>query len=150
MAAIKLINLLAITSLALFASTLTTHVNALGAGHQHLNRQISHEGIAHRATKRANGRRCKAKSSSVAPTSTSAVTSISVQAAHVQISTSVEVAPSNSPEPKPSPAPSPPAKPAPAPPPSSGGGNAGQGKVGIAWNGGNDPSLGNLVTDNTH
>lgn len=157
MAAIKLLNLVAVISLAVLAFTSQSPVNALSAG-QHLNRQISHQGIAHRANKRANSKRCKPK------TSGSSASSSPTVEPHVAVATSISIAPppavesSNAPQPSKSPEPKsapaapepqsapPPPQPVSAPPTSGGG----QGKVGIAWNGGNAPSLQNLVTQNTH
>jgi hypothetical protein len=159
MAAIKLLNLVAVISLALFASSFNAPVNALAAGHQHshLNRQIAHEGVARRSTKRSS-KRCKPKSSSAsqspAPTSAtstpSAIVSIQISSQAPAPEKTDKPSPSPSPSPKPSPSPSPKPAPAPAPapaPPASSGGNSGK-VLGIAWNGGNAPSLGLLANGN--
>ncbi|KAI0692652.1 glycosyl hydrolase catalytic core-domain-containing protein [Cytidiella melzeri] len=126
MAALKFLNLLAVLSVALFASTLNLPVNALAhpQGHSHLNRNIAHDGIARR--KRANGKRCKPKSSS---SSLAASSTLSSSAAAVtttpapKTTTTIHKAIT-------------PVTTAPATPPSSGGG-----KLLIGWNGGNAASL---------
>ncbi|KAI0770791.1 glycosyl hydrolase catalytic core-domain-containing protein [Irpex lacteus] len=80
MAAIKLLNLFAVISLALFASNFNTPVNALSTGfarEHHLNRQLAHEAVARRSTnnsvKRASNKRCKPKPSSASPSQTSLI-----------------------------------------------------------------------------
>ncbi len=80
MAAMKLLNLFAVISLALFASNFNTPVNALSTGfarEHHLNRQLAHEAVARRSTnnsvKRASNKRCKPKPSSASPSQTSLI-----------------------------------------------------------------------------
>lgn len=99
MAAIKLLNLFAVISLALFASNLNTPVNALSTGltrEHHLNRQIAHEAIARRNTnnsvqKRASNKRCKPRTSSALASSSK--TSL------IAVATSSAVEHTTSPEP---------------------------------------------------
>lgn len=144
----KLYNLVAFTAIALIASTYTfTPTNALATGHQHLNRHVAHEQIAKRnnSSKRANSKRCKPRSSSVAvPTSTKASQSTSVPPKVDATPKNVAPAPPKNVAPAPTKAPAPSAAPAaPAPPSNSGGG--GGGKVGLAWPNGPDSSLANYA-----
>ena len=66
----KLLNLVALSSLAVLAVTFgPASTNALSTGHVHMNRHIDHAPIAKR--KRDNSKRCKVRSStSAAPSST--------------------------------------------------------------------------------
>jgi len=82
MASEKLFKLIAITALALFASSFgPTPVTALAAGTQHLNRHVAHDAIARRKrTDASSSRRCKTRpasslSSTATPTTTQAPTS---------------------------------------------------------------------------
>ncbi|KAI0092786.1 glycosyl hydrolase catalytic core-domain-containing protein [Irpex rosettiformis] len=108
MAALKLLNLIAVISLALFASNLSTPANALSTGlarEHHLNRQISHEAIARRSSnnsvKRANNKRCKPKSSAVSSSKTSIVAVATSSA--VAVTSSYEAPKTSSEAPKTSP-----------------------------------------------
>ncbi|PSR73624.1 hypothetical protein PHLCEN_2v10543 [Hermanssonia centrifuga] len=127
----KLLNLLALTSVALYASIyIATPVNALSSGHHHLNRQISHEIIAKRNKLNSNVKRCKQRP----PTSisVSSVISSSIPTSSVVIST----APVSSPKPSSSaaqaPSPSKTVSTTPSSTPTSTG-NGGNKKVGLAW-----------------
>ncbi|KAJ3525966.1 hypothetical protein NM688_g8321 [Phlebia brevispora] len=146
MAASKLFNLLTVTTLALFAASFNASpVTALSTGHQHLNRQIHHDGIAKRA-KRSSTQRCKPRPS----------TSVSVAQANKATSTAKPASSSAAPPPKatsstkkatPTTTSQAPAKTTAA---ASSGSSSANGKVGIAWNGGDSSSLGNIVSSNTH
>lgn len=151
MAASKLLNLIAITALALLASSFApTSVNALSARSQHLNRHVQHDAIAKR--KRGTTKRCKPRPSSSLASSASSKHAAATPAA----------AAASSPPPKASPAPAkssskastkPAATPTPAKTGGSDGGSPpskgkGGGKVGLAWPNGDDPSLKNFATDN--
>ena len=60
----KLLNLVALSSLAVLAVTLgPASTNALSTGHVHMNRHIDHAPIAKR--KRDNSKRCKVRSSTI-------------------------------------------------------------------------------------
>ncbi|GJE84660.1 glycoside hydrolase family 128 protein [Phanerochaete sordida] len=146
MAASKLLNLLALTSLAVLATTFNAQpVTALShaGGSPHLNRIVpgGHQAIAKK--RRGTNGRCKQRSSSsiaaAAQTPAAAIAvsvGISVGAA-APATTSVAAAPTTSAAPAPS------STPAPV-------NSAGKGKIGISWNSENDPSsLGNVVSDNT-
>ena len=146
MAAAKLFNLVALTALALLASSFApTPVTALSTGHiHHVHRHIAHDVATRR--KRDSSKRCKPRPSSAAP----AVTSHSASAAPSQ-------QPSKAPQS--SKAPPPPAKTTPAPaavstPVSSGGGggvSTSGGKLGLAWANGNDFNvLKNFITPRVH
>ena len=158
MAVQKLFNLLAIATLALFAVTFNAApVTAIAAPHQHLNRAISHHGGIAKRSKRSTAGRCKHRpSSSPAPapekTPEPAPSSSKAPAPAKPTKEAEPAATTKAPEeakpttkaaePTKAPAP-PPAKP--AKPAASGGGK--KGNVGIAWDGGDSASLGNLVTD---
>lgn len=155
MAFTKLYNLLAITTLALFAASFNaTPVTALATGHQHLNRQVAHEGLARRS-KRASTARCKQRPSSSLVSSSAKATSTKAAATEAATSVAKSTTPTPAPPkttstkaaapPKTSAAPAAATKPA-----STGSTSSGVGKIGIGWNGGNDPSLGNIVSSNTH
>lgn len=142
MAALKMLNLMAIATLALFASTLNTPANALSVGHEHLNRQIPHvhQAVAHKRKRGANGRCITRSATPVAASSTPAPPPPSSSAAPP-------------PAKSPAPAPAPPA-PAPAPAPAAAAVSlpswGGSPKIGISWNSENNPaSLANVVTSHT-
>lgn len=161
MAVNKLFNLLAIATLALFAVSFNAApVTALTTPHQHLNRAIpNHGGIAKRA-KRSTSGRCKTRSSSApatektpapAPSSSSkapepAKTTAKEEPAKTTADAEPPKSSSKAPAPTKEAAPAP--KPA-APKPAAVGGGGKKGNVGIAWDGGDSSSLGNLVTDYT-
>ena len=163
MAVQKLFNLLAIATLALFAVTFNAApVTALSAPHQHMNRAIPHHGGIAKRTKRSTSGRCKnrpSSSSAPAPEKTPAPAPSSSSAAPEPAKTSAkddaakttdEPAKNTSKAPAPTKeaAPSPSPKPA-APKPAAVGGGGKKGNIGIAWDGGDSASLGNLVTDYT-
>lgn len=150
MAAPKLLNLLAVISLAVLATTFNaqpvTALSYAGGKPSHLNRIVpGHEAIA-RKKRGANGR-CKPRSSSsIAAAAQTPVAAISVSVgvsvgAGAPATTSVAPAPVRTTSVAPAPAPTTSAAPAPAP--------AGKGKVGISWNSENNPaSLANVVGGN--
>lgn len=141
MAAFKLLNLMAIATLAMFATTLSTPVNAISAGHQHLNRQVPHvhDAIAKKKKRGANGR-CKPR-----PTS-SAVLALSTEV--VVAATTSSVAPASPTTVKATPTTTKSSAPASTPTYTSSG-SAGGGKVGIAWNSANSASsLVNVLSNN--
>eukprot|EP00753_Platysulcus_tardus_P017719 PLAT6468.1.p1 GENE.PLAT6468.1~~PLAT6468.1.p1 ORF type:complete len:401 (+),score=-6.10 PLAT6468.1:124-1203(+) len=141
MAAIKLLNLLAISSLAILACSFgATPANALATDRHHIARSAAHghDGLARRKRDNAASKRCKARpSSSAAPAPSS----------------SSDPAPSSSQAPAPTsdaPANNQPASTSAAPAPSAtytSSGNTGSGKVGLAWPNGADDSLKNYKTD---
>ncbi|TFK56114.1 glycoside hydrolase [Heliocybe sulcata] len=141
MAPVKLLNLLAISSLAIVACTFgATPANALATEHYQFARHAAHghEGLARRKRDSAASKRCKARPSS--------------SAAPAPSSSSYE-APSSAPAATtPAPAPSQPASSSQAPAPSTSvvsSGNTGSGKIGLAWPNGGDDSLKNYKTDKT-
>lgn len=143
MAAIKLLNLIAITTLALVASSFNTPVGAIATGHQHFARHSAHEGIAHvkRAKRGENSRRCKTRSASATPTPTSS-------SVEIVLSTSIAIeTPKTTKQATTTKA----ADPVPTVTsiPSTGGSSSGGGKLGIAYNNANAASLGNLLSDHT-
>ncbi|KAI0921569.1 hypothetical protein AcW2_006498 [Taiwanofungus camphoratus] len=146
MAANKLINLIAISSLAILACTFApAQVNALSTGYHHVNHHVAHEGIAKRSKrKRQQSQRCKQRpsSSSAAPTSTSWTPPPSPTTTWVPTTSAAPPAPA------PPPPPSSSWSPIPSPSPSSSGGS-GSGKVGIAWNNGDESWLANFKTPAT-
>lgn len=140
MAATKLLNLIAITALALLATSFgPTPVNAISSRAQHLNRHVAHDAIAKR--KRGTTKRCKPRpSSSVASSSHAAATpaaeaASSPAASSTPKSSSVKASSSS-------------AKPAATPASTTPSVGKGGGKVGLAWANGNDASLKNFATDN--
>ncbi|THH33735.1 hypothetical protein EUX98_g414 [Antrodiella citrinella] len=161
MAAGKLLNLLALTALALLASSLgPAPVNALSTGHIQHARHIQHAQEVASKRKRDTSQRCKPRPSSSAPASTTASSSAAPSASKdaVVTSTSHTAAPSQPPKssaapPKSSAAPAPP-KSSPAPPsnnaPTSLLSTSG-GKFGLGWPNGDQPNiLKNFVTSRVH
>lgn len=154
MAASKLLNLLALTSLAVLATTFNAQpVAALShaGGKPHLNRIVpgGHEAIAKK--KRGINGRCKPRSSSsiaAAAQTPAAAIAVSVGiSAGISAPATSSVAPPPAPTTSAAPAPSSTPAPAPAPAPVN---SAGKGKVCISWNSENDPSsLANVVSENT-
>ncbi|OSC99168.1 glycoside hydrolase family 128 protein [Trametes coccinea BRFM310] len=145
----KLLNLVALSSLAIMACTFgAAPTTALSTGHlNHANRHVAHAPIAAKK-KRDQSKRCKARPSTSLASSTAAHTSSSVhaQAAAVTTSSSHSQAPASTTK---SSAPATTSK------ASSGGsstigtgqfGKAGS-KICAAWGNGNDPSLANFKTD---
>jgi hypothetical protein len=145
MAPTKLLNLLAFSSLAIFACSFgATPVNAVSIDNTHIAR---HAGRGHAAIAKkkrgASGKRCK-------PRPTSSLGQVTSATPKPPVTSQAPV--TSKPAPKPTsistsktPAPSPP-----SPPPSSGGNsgsNGGSGKVGIAWALGEDASLKNFKTN---
>ncbi|TCD71305.1 hypothetical protein EIP91_011076 [Steccherinum ochraceum] len=139
MAAGKLLNLIALTALALLASSLgPAPVNALSTGHfqQHAHRHIAQE-VAAKRKRDTSSKRCKPRPSSAAPSSTPATTKPATTKA---AATSTHA----SSQPPKSTAPAKPATSAVAPPPQT---NSSPGKLGLAWpNGGDESLLKNFVT----
>lgn len=131
MAVTKLLNLLAISCLAIIASLGPAPVSALSVDTTHHARHNLHHAVAAKKKRATSSKRCKARST--APASTHAAE-----------------ATTKAPAPAPKPTTSKAAAPAPKPSPqSSGGGSSnsgGGGKVGIAWPLGNDPSIKNFKT----
>ncbi|KAI0370280.1 hypothetical protein BV20DRAFT_1075526 [Pilatotrama ljubarskyi] len=139
----KLLNLVALSSLAIMACTFgaapTTALTTGGV--HHLNRQVAHAPIAKK--KRDQSKRCKARpSSSAAPSSTHS-SSVHTQA-QAAATTKAQAAPTTSKA----------SAPATTSKASSGSSNVGNGKFGqkgsklcVAWGDGNDPSLANFKTD---
>lgn len=140
MAAIKLLNLIAITTLALVASSFNTPVGAIATGHQHFARHSAHEGIAHvkRAKRGENSRRCKTRAASATPTLTSSSVEIvlSTSIAIETPKTTKQATTTKAADPVPT---------VTSVPSTSGGG----GKLGIGYNNANAASLGNLLSDHT-
>ncbi|KAI9001195.1 glycosyl hydrolase catalytic core-domain-containing protein [Trametes punicea] len=147
--ATKLLNLVALSSLAILACTFgATPSTALSTGHlQHVNRHVAHAPIAKK--KRDQSKRCKARpsTSSLAPSTTPHTSSTHTQ---VQAVTTTHA--------QPSPTSSKPAAPATTSKASSGGNNTGSSpdlgafgkpgsKICAAWGDGNDPSLANFKTE---
>jgi len=128
MAVAKLLNLLAISCLAIIASLGPTPVSALSVDTTHHARHNLHHAVAAKKKRATSSKRCKPRSTAPAPAQSSQATT---------------KAP---PAPKPTKAAPPPP---PAPKPASGGGSSnsgGGGKVGIAWPLGNDASIKNFKT----
>lgn len=149
MTASKLLNLVAITALALLASSFApTPVNALAPRAQHLNRHVQHDAIAKR--KRGTTKRCKPRPSS-SLSSKAAATPAAAAASDPPKSSSAPPKSSSSASSKSSSKAS--ATPSPTPKPSGGDTSTpsqgkGGGKVGLAWPNGDDPSLKFYATDN--
>lgn len=78
----KLVHLLALSSLAILATTLSAvPANAVSTGHHHLPRQHPHEAIARKVKRDGTSKRCKKRS---------ATSSLSVAAAAVQTTSSAD------------------------------------------------------------
>lgn len=135
MAALKMLNLMAVASLAMFASTLYTPVDALSAGHQHLNRHVPHVHDAIAKKKRGANGRCKPKpSSSSAILSTTAALPVTTSAAPVTTAPATTKAHTTT------------TSVAPVTTVASSGGS---GKIGISFDGNNNAAwLANLISDN--
>lgn len=135
MALTKLLNLLAISCLAIIASYGSTPVAALSLdGPRHNARHNAHADLA-KKRRATSSKRCKPRTTSI--TSTKAATSSAYQPAETTKAPSSNSGSSNPPAPPPPPAPKPPA--------SSGGSNNGA-KAGIAWPLGNDKSIQSFKT----
>ncbi|OCH88308.1 hypothetical protein OBBRIDRAFT_813714 [Obba rivulosa] len=135
--AVKLFNLLALTSLAIAACSFgAAPANALNTRHHDIGRRhVAHDGIA---KKRSQTQRCKQRpSSSAAPAPSSTK-------APAPTSSAIKVVASSSAAPPPPPSSSAAPAPSPSSAPSSGGG-----KVGVAWANGDSPDLANFKTDKT-
>ena len=159
MAASKLLNLLAVTSLAVLATTFNAQpVTALShaGSSSHLNRIVpgGHEAIARRKKRGANGL-CKPRSSS--SVAAAAQTSAATNSGSVGNSVGADAPATTSTPPPPPPTTSvaPPLPPTTSASPTSASapastGSAGTRKVGISWNSENNPaSLANVVSSNT-
>jgi len=142
MAPIKLLNLLAISSLAILACTFgATPANALATEHHQFARHAvyGHDGIARRKRDNAASKRCKARPSSSAPSSSTSSyvapssTVKATKAAPTTLAPSYQKVSSSSA--------------APASTSAASSGNTGSGKVGLAWPNGDDSSLKNYKTD---
>ncbi|KAI0346747.1 hypothetical protein BDW22DRAFT_1350997 [Trametopsis cervina] len=132
MAPIRLLNLFAVLSVALLASTFNVPVAALSNthGHPHLNRQLDHSEIARKVSKRGTSKRCKPKTSAPGTTSTPVITTT------VSLPPPVKTTSAKPPPPTTSPA-----SPPPPPPPS------GNKKLLVGWN--NQADIGVTVGKNT-
>ncbi|KIP12830.1 glycoside hydrolase family 128 protein [Phlebiopsis gigantea 11061_1 CR5-6] len=138
MAAFKMLNLMAIATLAMFASTLSTPVDALSAGHQHLNRQVPHLHEAIAKKKRGSNGRCKPRSS------TSSLVVVSTSVAVPVITTSAAPAKTTSVKPTTTKSSTPASTPT-----KTSSGSSGSAKIGISWNSENNAaSLVNVLSDN--
>jgi len=149
----KLIQLMGIASLAVLACSFgPASVNALSVGSHHLNRHVAHEGIAKRSTnkKRQLSKRCKARPSSSGLSSSDAPAPSSsadwTSSVYTPTSTYVPPPPSTTWTPTTSDTPTPTST---YSTPSAAPTSSGSSKIGIAWDGGNDPSLANFKTDQT-
>lgn len=157
----KLINLMAMASLAVIACTYApASVSALSVPNHHQGRHAAHEALAKRTTKkRSLSKRCKTRPSSSSVWSSSSSTDAASETSSATwepSSTYVPPTTSWTPEPTTSWIPTTSWTPTStwtpttsstysAPSPSSAP-SGGSGKIGIAWDGGNDASLGNFKT----
>jgi len=130
MAVTKLLNLLAISCLAIIASLGPTPVSALSVDTTHHARHNLHHAVAAKKKRAASSKRCKPRSTAPAPAPASYSTT--TKAAAPKPSTTKAAAPKPTSE------------------GSSGGSNSGGGggggKAGIAWPLGNDPAIKNFKT----
>ncbi|CDO74054.1 Glycoside Hydrolase Family 128 protein [Trametes cinnabarina] len=149
--ATKLLNLVALSSLAIMACTFgAPPTNALSTGHLHANRYVEHAPIAARK-KRDQSKRCKPRPSSSLASSSATHTTTSAHSQVAAITTThTQAAPSST---KPA-APVTTSKASSGNSGSSGSGSANLGQFGTpghkicnAWGNGNDPSLANFKTE---
>ncbi|KAF9221863.1 hypothetical protein BS17DRAFT_784085 [Gyrodon lividus] len=151
MAALKLLNLLALASVAIIAlSSAPVQVNALATDRSHVVRHIrGHDAVAKRKRSdptNSNGR-CKVRpTSTIVPPSTSAPPPAPTSAAPPVAN--VAPPPTSSPPTSSPPTSSAPTSSAPAPSPTSGGGSSGGKKWGLGWPNGDQPWLANFARPN--